>query len=113
MAAKKRDSASEEPVVSFEDGVGALEGLVAELESGELPLEKALESFERGVQLVRRLNDRLNEAERKIEILSRGPDGDLIVRSHRQSATNDTGEVRDPGGSRDSEPAADTDDDCE
>lgn len=113
MAAKKRDPASEEPVGSFEDGVGALEGLVAELESGELPLEKALESFERGVQLVRRLNDRLNEAERKIEILSRGPDGDLIVRSHRQNPTSDTGEAHDSRDSRPPEPPAGTDDDCE
>ncbi len=81
MAAKKKKPASEGAEVTFEEGISALEGLVTELESGELPLEKALQSFERGVGLVRTLNDRLNEAEKKIEVLSRGSGGDLLVES--------------------------------
>ncbi len=77
-AKKKKDAGAGEPV-SFEVGVAALEGLVEELESGELPLEKALESYERGVGLVRQLNQRLNEAEKKIEILSRNEAGELVT----------------------------------
>lgn len=63
---------------TFDQGVTALEELVGALESGDLPLEQALEAFEKGVGLVRRLNDRLNEVEKKIEILSRSSAGDLV-----------------------------------
>ncbi len=64
----------------FEDGMATLEGLVARLESGDLALEEALEAFEEGVTLVKVLNQRLTEAERRIEILSRGQDGSLSLR---------------------------------
>ena len=64
---------------TFEERMSALEGLVGRLESGELPLEEALRAYEEGVALVRQLNERLNEAERKIEVLSRGRDGSLRV----------------------------------
>jgi len=64
---------------SFEAMMGALESLVARLESGDLPLEDALRAYEEGVSLVRRLNERLNDAERKIEVLSRERDGSLRV----------------------------------
>jgi len=66
-------------VASFEEMMGALEALVGRLESGDLALEDALRAYEEGVSLVRRLNERLNDAERKIEILSRGRDGSLRV----------------------------------
>ena len=78
MAAKKK-SERLEAKATFEDGMKALEGLVNELESGDLPLEKALESYEKGVGLVRSLNARLNEAEKKIELLSRDGSGELTV----------------------------------
>jgi exodeoxyribonuclease VII small subunit len=46
-----------------------LEKIVRELERGELPLEKSLELFERGVKLSRECQERLQEAERRIEVL--------------------------------------------
>ena len=58
----------------FEDGMAALEELVARLESGELSLEEALVAFERGVTLVRSLTQRLDAAEQRIELLVRGSD---------------------------------------
>ncbi len=64
---------------TFEERMSALVSLVGRLESGELPLEEALRAYEEGVALVRQLNERLNEAERKIEVLSRGRDGSLRV----------------------------------
>ena len=63
--------------VRFDTGMAALEALVAQLESGELPLEDALAVFERGVALVRELNERLSAAEQRGEQLIRGPDGAL------------------------------------
>ena len=54
---------------NFEASLAALEKIVRELERGELPLEKSLELFERGVRLSRECQERLQEAERRIEVL--------------------------------------------
>jgi len=68
-------------VTRFDDGMAELEAIVARLERGELPLEEALAAFEAGIALVRVLNQRLNEAEARIEILSRDADGALQARA--------------------------------
>jgi exodeoxyribonuclease VII small subunit len=65
------------PELRFEDGMAALEVLVARLESGDLTLEDALRAFEEGVTLVRALNERLTAAEQRVELLVRGTDGRL------------------------------------
>ena len=62
---------------TFNDGMVALERIVQELESGDLPLEAALAAFEAGVALVRDLNQRLTDAEQRIEVLTRDADGSL------------------------------------
>jgi exodeoxyribonuclease VII small subunit len=59
----------ETPEPSFEASLEELEKVVKELESGELPLERALELFERGVQLSDSCRKRLEEAETRIETL--------------------------------------------
>ena len=64
--AKVKDKA-----LSFEESLGTLEKIVSQLESGELPLERALELFEEGVGLARRCQTQLEEAERKVELLLR------------------------------------------
>src|SRR5215470_9228425 len=56
---------------SFESSLASLERIVANLESGELPLERALELFEEGVALARRCQTQLGDAERKVEMLLR------------------------------------------
>jgi exodeoxyribonuclease VII small subunit len=63
--------------IRFEDGMARLEELVAQLEAGDLALEEALRAFESGVGLVRLLNEQLTEAEQRVEILTRAPDGTL------------------------------------
>jgi exodeoxyribonuclease VII small subunit len=55
----------------FEETLGALENIVAQLESGELPLERALDLFEQGVSLTRNCQSQLEAAERKVELLLR------------------------------------------
>ncbi len=62
---------------SFDQGMAELEAIVARLEAGELPLEDALAAFEAGVALVRTLNQRLSEAEARVEVLSRDANGKL------------------------------------
>jgi len=63
------------PEKSFESSLDELERIVQQLEAGDLPLERSLELFEQGVRLSRECQKRLDEAERKVEILLRGNDG--------------------------------------
>ena len=65
---------------TFESSLEELERIVRELEQGELPLEKSLELFEQGVKLSRECQDRLNQAERRIEVLMRDNQGRAAVR---------------------------------
>jgi exodeoxyribonuclease VII small subunit len=53
----------------FERALAELEGLVARLESGDLPLDEALQTFERGVVLTRHCQTALKAAQQKVEIL--------------------------------------------
>jgi exodeoxyribonuclease VII small subunit len=64
-------SKSKEQEQSFESSLASLERIVAHLESGDLPLERALELFEEGVALARRCQSQLGDAERKVEMLLR------------------------------------------
>ena len=61
----------EKPALSFEAGLAELESVVKQLESGDLPLEKALELFEKGVQLSETCRKQLEEAETRVEVLTR------------------------------------------
>lgn len=62
---------SKSPEKNFEASLSTLEGIVAQLESGDLPLERSLELFEEGVGLVRHCQSQLQDAERKVEMLLR------------------------------------------
>ena len=66
---------------SFESQLSALEKIVRELERGDLPLEDSLKFFEEGVRLSRECQERLNQAERKIETLLRDADGRPVLGS--------------------------------
>ncbi|MBA3715498.1 MAG: exodeoxyribonuclease VII small subunit [Pyrinomonadaceae bacterium] len=81
-AAKKKPSestASEPKNQDFETSLASLEKIVRELERGDLPLEKSLELFERGVRLSRVCQERLSEAERRVEVLLRDDEGRLVI----------------------------------
>jgi len=62
-----KKAAEKEP--SFEAGLAELEKIVEELEDGELPLEKSLTLFEKGVKLSDSCRKQLQEAESRVEIL--------------------------------------------
>ena len=64
----------------FEEALEDLESTVRQLESGELSLEDALAAFEKGVGLVRVLNDKLAEVEQRVEVLMRDQQGRLRIR---------------------------------
>jgi len=55
--------------IDFEKALAELESLVARLERGDVPLDEALQTFERGVALTRQCQARLQAAQQKVEIL--------------------------------------------
>lgn len=67
---KKNSSPREECASSFEESLGELEKIVAELESGKLGLSDALARYEEGVRHLKGCQQLLDAAERKIELLS-------------------------------------------
>jgi exodeoxyribonuclease VII small subunit len=64
---------------TFEASLAQLETIVRQLEAGDLPLEESLKLFEKGVGLSRECRERLNEAERRIEILMKDSEGEPAV----------------------------------
>jgi exodeoxyribonuclease VII small subunit len=62
--------------VNLEKAITDLEALVEELESGDLPLEKAMKKFEEGIKLTRGCQAALKEAEQKVEILLKNAGGE-------------------------------------
>jgi exodeoxyribonuclease VII small subunit len=59
----------------FEAALAELEALVARMESGEMPLDEALRSFERGVQLTRECQNALQAAQQRVQILTQRATG--------------------------------------
>jgi exodeoxyribonuclease VII small subunit len=82
--ADRSAEAAEDVELSFEAALERLEAIIDQLEGGDLPLEEALASFERGVRLSRRLGEQLAGAERRIEVLMR-EGGHLVKRSLEDS----------------------------
>jgi exodeoxyribonuclease VII small subunit len=64
---------------NFEASLAALEKVVRELERGDLPLEESLKLFEQGVKLSRECQERLNQAERRVEVLLRDTEGRPVL----------------------------------
>ena len=78
----------------FEASLEQLELIVRELEQGELPLERSLELFEQGVKLSRECQERLSQAERRIEILIRDNQGRPAARPFEpETESGESGEA--------------------
>ena len=65
--------------IKFEKAMTRLENIVEELERGDLDIDKSLEIFEEGIKMSRVCSKKLNEAEAKIEKLTKGKKGELIT----------------------------------
>ena len=74
---------------SFEESLGRLEEIVEQLEGGELPLEKAIELFEKGVDLGRACGSTLDQAEKRISVLLERADGVLDEAAFEPGDTDD------------------------
>jgi exodeoxyribonuclease VII small subunit len=72
MAEKKEE-------IKFEKAMKRLESIVDELEKGEMDIDKSLEAFEEGIKMSRLCSKKLNEAEQKIEQLTKNEKGELTT----------------------------------
>ncbi len=84
---KKQKPAS----ITFEKALEDLEAIARSLEGGELGLDESIREFEKGMKYARFCHEKLEEAERKIEILQKG--GDDSVESRPVKVKKDTGEI--------------------
>lgn len=83
--------AGKEPLnQTFEAALESLEQIVEQLESGELSLEDSLVAFEAGVGLVKQCNQKLNEVEKKIELLVKDKDGKLQLKNFENLSKSDS-----------------------
>jgi len=73
----------------FELALEELEGVVEQLESGDLSLEDSLAAFEKGVGLVKYCNQKLTDVEKKIELLVRDKEGKLQLKALDSMAGDD------------------------
>ena len=64
----------------FEDALQKLENIVKKLEDGNLNLEESLKAFEEGMRLSRFCSKKLDEAEKKVEILLKDGSGRLVAK---------------------------------
>jgi exodeoxyribonuclease VII small subunit len=78
MAKKKAAEPEVEP--GFEASLKRLEAVLDSLEHGDLPLEEAMRAFEEGVQLVRLCHRKLDEVERRVELLLKDEAGRFFTR---------------------------------
>ena len=76
----------------FEVALEELEGVVEQLETGELALEESLAAFEQGVGLVKYCNQKLVEVEKKVELLVKDKEGKLQFRALDAVTTEDSDE---------------------
>ena len=76
-------------IKDFEAAIAELEAIVRKLEEGDLALDKSLELYERGVQLSRFCHARLEDAERRIELLNERGELKTAPASFGQSGDQD------------------------
>ncbi|MCE5325139.1 MAG: exodeoxyribonuclease VII small subunit [Planctomycetaceae bacterium] len=72
---------------TFEQALAQLEGIVEKIESGQVPLEQAIEMYAQGTRLVQQCRTILDAAEKKIQLLSKNADGSLTVAGELEDET--------------------------
>jgi exodeoxyribonuclease VII small subunit len=64
----------------FDEALGKLQSIVEKLEGGKLTLEESLQAFEEGVRLAKAGQAILDAAEKRVDVLTRGPQGESVAR---------------------------------
>lgn len=76
--------------LTYKEASQELERIIRALESGEMELEQSLESYTRGVALVKSLRERLDSAEQQVKILVKDMDGADTLVAGEAASTDDT-----------------------
>ncbi|MHB8169918.1 MAG: exodeoxyribonuclease VII small subunit [Thermincolia bacterium] len=76
-----------DPQLSFEEALAQLEAMVKALEAGNLTLDQSLEYYQKGIELSRICNTKLQEAEEKIEMLTMGKDDKMVLQPASDNGT--------------------------
>jgi len=77
--------------ISFETALEKLESIARVLEDGSLGLEESIAEFEKGIKLAKYCHQKLEEAERKIELLQKGASGEVDAKNVK--VKEETGEI--------------------
>lgn len=83
MASKTKDSSS--PEATIESALGRLEAIVGEIEQTPPPLETLIERYEEGMRLLRVCREKLDAAEKRIEIITRNSRGEATLEPFEES----------------------------
>lgn len=89
----EKKTKTEKKIKKFEEALEALEEIAHQLETGELGLEESISKYEDGINYARFCQEKLKEAERKIEILQKGKDDKVAKKTIR--VKEETGEIED------------------
>ena len=95
----KTKAQSKEP--QFEEALQRLEQIVQEMESGDLKLEDILKKYEEGNKLAQLCAAKLNEAEKRIEVLMKGKDGSIRLEPFEQETDETAGQSKKVSKSKD------------
>jgi exodeoxyribonuclease VII small subunit len=76
---------------AFEEALRELEEIVNRLEQGEIPLEEALQLFEQGVKLSRYCHTKLDEAQKRVEIVLKDESGKMTTQPFERGAGEEDG----------------------
>lgn len=79
--------------LSFEAAFARLEQILEKMNSGVLGLDESLKCYEEADKLIIACNKRLNDAERKIEMLIKNRNGELMLGADQKPLTQDYGQV--------------------
>jgi exodeoxyribonuclease VII small subunit len=74
---------------SFEEALTELETIVDAIETGDVPLEQSIEKYADGIKLIKQCRTILDQAEKKIQLLSKGADGELTEEGTLLDETED------------------------
>jgi exodeoxyribonuclease VII small subunit len=83
MASKPKDSST--PEGTIESALGCLEAIVGEIEQTPPPLETLIERYEEGMKLLQVCREKLDAAEKRIEIITRNSRGEAALESFEES----------------------------
>ena len=74
--------------VKFEEKLARLEKIVDEMESGDLTLDESLAKYEEGVDALKKCYEMLRDAEKRVEVLLKGEDGELKTEPFEEPSGN-------------------------